>query len=149
MSAWLISIVGVVSLGVLIEIVLPDGDNTKYIRGIFSIIVIFVIISPLPKMMKGDFFKEFASEDGAQIEIDEDYYQAVRDSIHQSVIDGIKEKLSSNGYENVEFDVTFDENYAYAVEKVVVKSSFASEEEWQKVKKIISEYVGRATVEKG
>ena len=149
MSAWLISIVGVVSLGVLIEIILPDGDNTKYIRGIFSIIVIFVIISPLPKMMKGDYFKGFASGDGVQIEIDEEYYQAMKESIHKSVIEGLEEKLSSNGYENVEFEVTFDENYAYAIDKVVVKSAFASEEEWQKVKKIISEYVGRATVEKG
>ena len=52
MSGWLIGIVGVVSLGVLIEVLLPEGENSKYIRGIFSIIVIFVIISPLPKLAK-------------------------------------------------------------------------------------------------
>lgn len=149
MSAWLISIVGVVSLGVLIEIILPDGENTKYIRGIFSIIVIFVIISPLPKMMKGEFFKGFVGENEAQIEIDEDYYNLMKESIHQSIIDGLEDKLSENGYENVKFEVTFDENYAYTVKKVVVKNTFTSDEEWQKVKKIISEYVGRATVEKG
>ncbi len=43
MSAWLLSIVGVVSLGVLIELLLPEGENSKYIKGIFSVIVIFVI----------------------------------------------------------------------------------------------------------
>ena len=57
MSGWLIGIVGVVSLGVLIEVLLPEGENSKYIRGIFSIIVIFVIISPLPKLAKGDYIK--------------------------------------------------------------------------------------------
>ncbi len=76
----MIGIVGVVSLGVLIEIVLPEGENTKYIRGIFSIIVIFVIVAPLPKMMKGDFFKDFVTDDGGNIQIDEDYYQSVKDS---------------------------------------------------------------------
>ena len=148
MSAWLISIVGVVSLGVLIEIVLPEGENTKYIRGIFSIIVIFVIISPLPKMMKGEFFKDFIGEDSAQIEIDEDYYNSMKESIHKSVIEGLEEHLSNSGYDNIQFEMTFDENYAYSVEKVVVKNTFSSEEEWQKVKKIIMSYVGRATVEK-
>ncbi|MDE5549307.1 MAG: stage III sporulation protein AF [Clostridia bacterium] len=148
MSAWLISIVGVVSLGVLIEIILPDGENTKYIRGIFSIIVIFVIISPLPKMMKGDFLKGFTSDSDTQIEIDDEYYESMKESIHKSVINGLEEKLTSNGYENVKFEVTFDENYAYSVKKVVVKNTFLSEDEWQKVQKIIIEYVGRATVEK-
>ena len=148
MSAWLIGIVGVVSLGVLIEIILPDGENTKYIRGIFSIVVIFVIISPLPKMLKGDFFKEFVGENNAQIEIDEEYYNSMKESIHKSVIDGIEDQLASNGYENIQFEVTFDQNYAYSVKKVIVKNNFSSEEEWQKVKKIIMSYVGRATVEK-
>ena len=144
----MISIVGVVSLGVLIEIILPDGENTKYIRGIFSIIVIFVIISPLPKMMKGDFLKGFTSDSDTQIEIDDEYYESMKESIHKSVINGLEEKLTSNGYENVKFEVTFDENYAYSVKKVVVKNTFLSEDEWQKVQKIIIEYVGRATVEK-
>ncbi|MDE5616753.1 MAG: stage III sporulation protein AF [Clostridia bacterium] len=144
----MISIVGIVSLGVLIEIVLPEGENTKYIRGIFSIIVIFVIVSPLPKMLKGDFFKDFVIEDGAQIEIDEEYYQSVKESIHKSVIEGLKDKLSANGYENITFEVTFAEDYAYSIKKVVVKNSFSSEDEWNKVKRIIMEYVGRATVEK-
>ena len=148
MSAWLISIVGVVSLGVLIEIVLPEGENSKYIRGIFSIIVIFVIISPLPKMMKGDFFKDFLGNDQTQIEIDDDYYNSMVESIHNTIIKDIQDNLTSNGYTNVEFDITFDEDYAYSVKKVVVKSKFSSEEEWQNIKKIIMDYVGRATVEK-
>ena len=62
MSGWLIGIVGVVSLGVLIEVLLPEGENSKYIRGIFSIIVIFVIISPLPKLAKGDYIKGFVTK---------------------------------------------------------------------------------------
>ncbi len=144
----MIGIVGVVSLGVLIEIVLPEGENTKYIRGIFSIIVIFVIVAPLPKMMKGDFFKDFVTDDGGNIQIDEDYYQSVKDSIHKSVTEGLQEKLSSNGYDNIIFEITFDEDYAYTIRKVVVKNSDLTDDEWKKIRSIITEYVGRATVEK-
>ena len=149
MSAWLIGIVGVVSLGVLIEIVLPEGENSKYIRGIFSIIVIFVIVSPLPKLLKGDFVKEFTGNgDSALIEIDEDYYQSIRQEIHNTIITGLREELSANGYGEVEFEITFDDGYAYAVEKVTVKGAFVQDKEWEEVRAIIKNYVGTTAIEK-
>ena len=150
MSAWLIGIVGVVgSLGVLIEIILPEGENSKYIRGIFSIIVIFVIVSPMPKLLKGDFIKDFASGgDTAQIEIDEDYYQSVKAEIQNTIISGLKSELAASGYESVEFEITFDDGYAYSIEKVTVTSVFTTDKEWEEVKSIIKNYVGNATVEK-
>lgn len=52
MGAWIISITGVICLGILLDIVLPDGKTTKYIRGAFSLIVILVIVSPLPSLLK-------------------------------------------------------------------------------------------------
>ena len=43
MGAWIMSVVGVICLGVLLEIVLPSGKTTKYVRGTFSLLVVFVI----------------------------------------------------------------------------------------------------------
>ncbi len=60
----------------------------------------------------------------------------------------MQEKLSSNGYDNIIFEITFDEDYAYTIRKVVVKNSDLTEDEWKKIRSIITEYVGRATVEK-
>ncbi|MDE6189009.1 MAG: stage III sporulation protein AF [Clostridia bacterium] len=149
MSAWLIGIVGVVSLGVLIEIILPEGENSKYIRGIFSIIVIFVIVSPLPKLLKGDFIKEFTGNgETSQIEIDEEYYQAVKEQIHSTLINGLTEELTANGYAGVEFEITFDDDYAYAVKKVTVKSVITSDKDWEEIKAIIKNYVGATTIER-
>lgn len=66
------SIVGVVAIGVLLDILLPSGEINKYIKGVFGIVVVFVIIIPLPKLVKGDFINFFdASQD---IKIDEGYY---------------------------------------------------------------------------
>lgn len=55
MNAWLLSIVGVICLGLLLEIVMPEGQTTKYVRGAFSLLVIFVVIAPLPSLLGGDY----------------------------------------------------------------------------------------------
>ncbi|MEG1608806.1 MAG: stage III sporulation protein AF [Clostridia bacterium] len=72
MKAWIIAIVGIVVLGVLLEIILSDGEVTKYIRGIFSIIVVVVIISPIAQMLSGNKKFEF-NIDGSQLECNDDY----------------------------------------------------------------------------
>lgn len=50
MKGWIISVVCVIVLGVLLEIVLPKGKISKYVKGTFSLVVILVIVSPLPKL---------------------------------------------------------------------------------------------------
>ncbi|MBR2056462.1 MAG: stage III sporulation protein AF, partial [Clostridia bacterium] len=70
MSEWLLGIVGIIALGLLLEIVLPDGQITKYVRGAFSLLVIVAVIAPLPKIFGGDF--EFVF-DGVSYEIDSAY----------------------------------------------------------------------------
>lgn len=49
------SIVGVVALGVLLEIMIGEGETSKYIKGIFSLAVVLIIITPLPKFLMSDF----------------------------------------------------------------------------------------------
>lgn len=55
MNAWLLSIVGVVALGVLLEILLADGETAKYIKGVFALAVVLVLVAPLPKFLNKDF----------------------------------------------------------------------------------------------
>ena len=61
MKAWIISIVCVIVLGVLLEIVLPKGKMAKYVKGTFALVVIFVIVSPLPKLLKKEWNFDFSS----------------------------------------------------------------------------------------
>ncbi|MBQ9715331.1 MAG: stage III sporulation protein AF [Clostridia bacterium] len=58
MSSWVVSIVGIVLLGLVADVVLPQGQTNKYIKSIFSIVTIFVVVSPLPKL-----FDNFANTD--------------------------------------------------------------------------------------
>ena len=147
MSGWLIGIVGVVSLGVLIEVLLPEGENSKYIRGIFSIIVIFVIISPLPKLAKGDYINGFTSQK-QEISIDEEYYISVKSDIQAKVEDNLKQKLEKSGYNDLSFDIQFDEEYVFMINKIVVYGNDIDEQQWLKLKEFLSAVTGNAKVEK-
>lgn len=53
-SAYLLSVVGVVFLLVVIELILPESKISKYIKSIFSIFIIVVIITPIVKLVKND-----------------------------------------------------------------------------------------------
>ncbi|MDE6605682.1 MAG: stage III sporulation protein AF [Clostridia bacterium] len=147
MSGWLIGIVGVVSLGVLIEVLLPEGENSKYIRGIFSIIVIFVIISPLPKLAKGDYIKGFTSQ-SQEISIDNEYYESVKDDIQIKVEDNLKEKLEKAGYNDLSFDIQFDEEYVFMINKIVVRGKDLDEQRWQELTEFLRAVSGNAKIEK-
>ena len=63
MGAWIMSVVGVICLGVLLEIVLPSGKTTKYVRGTFSLLVVYVIASIIPVVAKADW--DFDSDDAS------------------------------------------------------------------------------------
>ena len=51
---WIISVVGVILLSVLTDVLLPEGQMNKYVKGIFSILLIFVIIAPLADFIRKD-----------------------------------------------------------------------------------------------
>lgn len=69
MKEWILSVVGVIALGVLVDIILPSGKIAKYVKGAFSLIVVLVISSIVPLIADIDFQidtdigKYFSSED--------------------------------------------------------------------------------------
>jgi hypothetical protein len=52
MTAWLASIVGVVVVGVIVELVMQGRRMGNLVRSIYSFMVLLVIVSPLPKILK-------------------------------------------------------------------------------------------------
>lgn len=89
MANWILSIVGIICLGILIEIVLPQGKTTKYIKGVFSLVVILVIVSPLPKLIGKEYEINF---DG--FDISHSVEQTI--SLEQSISKKIQDLLLDN-----------------------------------------------------
>ena len=99
MSSWVVSIVGIVLLGLVADVVLPQGQTNKYIKSIFSIVTIFVIVSPLPKL-----FDNFANTD-------EIVYSQESVFVDYSFVDSIKE-LKTQEKESFLLDL-FEQNDIY------------------------------------
>lgn len=59
MTAWLLSIVGVVFLGVMIDVIAPTGKMNGIIKTMFAIILIYVVMTPIIKLLKSGDISDF------------------------------------------------------------------------------------------
>ncbi|MDR3293016.1 MAG: stage III sporulation protein AF [Clostridiales bacterium] len=106
MLSWIISIAGVIVLTVLLDIIMPDGQTNKYIKGIFSIIVILVIVTPLTGVLRGDFnFDTLFSTD--RYSVDENYVQSVYSSAYASEEERLVRLLAGEGITVEQADIVF------------------------------------------
>ena len=56
MAAWLGSILGVVVVGVIIELLTQNRRMGNFIRAIYGFIVLLVIVTPLPQLLNADWW---------------------------------------------------------------------------------------------
>ena len=107
MTAWILSIAGISVVSVLVDLILPSGQTAKYIKNIFAFITIFVIISPLPKLLSGDVKIDdiFESE---EIILQEDFlYQVNRDKL-SALESSVQVNLESEGVKGVIVSLSAD-----------------------------------------
>ena len=109
LSSWVLSIAGIVLLSTLVELILPDGQMNKYIKGIMAFIIVFVIVSPIPKLIgQGDNWGVFNFTNS--INYDEETLNQINlekiEAIKNEIITG-SEKL---GYKNIKVKVNAQTN---------------------------------------
>lgn len=108
LSKWILSIAGIISLSVLIELILPNGQMNRYIKGILSFLIVLVIILPLPKLMNEKINLDNIFNYDQNIEADEDYlYQLNLDKIN-ALQKQIENKIDSYGYKYISVYISAD-----------------------------------------
>ncbi len=99
-SAWLLSIAGVIILSVLAEFVLPEGQMNKYTKVIFSFVILLVIILPLPKIFGKDFdISKFFGDTNSSLQ--DDYLEQVNLDKLTIISEGVNTKINESGLLNV------------------------------------------------
>lgn len=116
LDAWIIGIVGVICLGVLLEIVLPEGQTGKYVKGAFSLLVIFVIVAPLPSVAGA--LKNWAPE-YADIQPDYGFIDETVADFENETASAIESMLAEKGYES-EVKVAVKEGSLSEIDKIEV-----------------------------
>lgn len=114
MGAWLLKITGVIALSTLSSLLIPNGQTKKYVKGIFALITLFILVSPLPKLLKSDFsgFPN-AFDTVSELEIDETFLYGVATNAYKTQERNIEKFLKEKGID--------------AKVKFVVKSETSSE----------------------
>ena len=51
MAGWILSVVGTVLTVTLAEVMLPEGQTAKFIKGVISLAIIYVVIAPIPALL--------------------------------------------------------------------------------------------------
>lgn len=98
-SAWVLSIACIICVSVLVELVLPSGQMNKYIKGIFSFVVLFVIISPVPKLLNMNIDRDGFLDYG-NVQVDEDYIAQINMYKLTALTESTESAIAQRGYEN-------------------------------------------------
>lgn len=108
-SAWILSIAGVVALSVIVELLLPEGSLNRYIRAIFSFIIVLVIIAPLPSLVG----KNYSLSD-IQIEenysLQEDYLYQLNVYKTEALQESISLDIKNSGYDGVVVSISSEKD---------------------------------------
>lgn len=122
-SSWILSIAGIVIISVIVELILPEGSINKYIRSIFSFLVVLVIIAPLPALVGKKFdYSQIISQE--EFTLQEDYLFQLNVYKTEALQEDLVNVINEAGYENVEVSVSCN-NYAtsFVVDAIYVELS--------------------------
>ncbi len=138
MSGWVLSVTAVVCLTVLLDIIMPDGQMKKYVKGIVSIIVIFVIITPLASIAVGEF-----DLTKGNITIDSDMLDNLESTSDRYRETQLEAMLSDD---DITADVKIENDNGKKKVEVIIQNQVLSENEMnilkQKVKDTVTDFLG-------
>ncbi|MBQ0017323.1 MAG: stage III sporulation protein AF [Clostridiales bacterium] len=102
MTGYLISVIGVVILGVLVDIVLPSGQMNKYVKSMFGFFTVIVLISPLPKLLNSNFDLSNLFYNSQSIQVDSDFLIATNKKITRELESNVVVSCKNAGFDNIE-----------------------------------------------
>lgn len=143
MTAWIMSIVGVVVIGVLIDVLTPEGESNKYVKGVYALIVVLVIASPIAKALKSEI--DFSKYFDEVVETDTAFVDGVNGDRKDADEQKITNCLKLRGYENASVVIFRTAGNIYGIDRVNVDVTMCSQTKEDCEEEIIS--LVRATVD--
>ncbi len=107
MNGYVLSILGVVVAGIIIDIIIPSGQINKYIKSIFSIFVVAVILSPVITFFHENQGFQLKYED---YEIEQTLHNYITKQKISSMEKSILKDLEKSGYKNIDIKISYSVN---------------------------------------
>ena len=121
-SSWAQGIVVAVIIVTIIEMILPEGKNKKYIKTIIGIYILFTIVVPIINKFTKEPFELDLSEYKSYLEttsevenVEEKVNLNIQNTYEQNLKEDIKEKIEGKNYEviKIELDLDFSDENTY------------------------------------
>lgn len=139
MSTWVEQIIVAVIIAGIIEMILPKGNNKKYVKAIIGVYILFTIISPVvSKITNIDFqdidYEEYFKQTETYQTMSQDLSNNNDKSVEEIYISNLKQdmknKLQEKGYiaENIEVDIELKDEANYGKVNKIILSVYKNEE---------------------
>lgn len=127
LASYILSIVGIILVGIVVDLMLVDGQVKKYVQSIYVLFVVFTIVAPLPTFItnikRGDF-----SFDTATVEIDKNYLNVIKSQKDSAFSTAIERAFSEEGYSQIKVTIVSNmDNNEYTIDKICVDISNCSQ----------------------
>lgn len=120
LRGWVNGIIIAIIINTIIELIIPEGKNKKYVRSIMGIYITFVIVSPIFSKLTNKTFNfeglinKYNVESYATVETNIDTNAYIEDTYISKIKEDIKEKLKLKGYDTKNITVVIErENNNY------------------------------------
>lgn len=121
MKEWIYSILAIILLTTIISIIVPDGKLGKMIKGIFALIVMLVIISPI---MSFSSFNTDSLINNTQIDgsIQDSFLNFINENKTQNLENEILESFNKIGVKNalIDLDYEYSSEYVYSIKNAKI-----------------------------
>ena len=104
MAGYILSILGIVIAGIIIDIIVPSGNINKYIKSIYAIFVVAVILSPLINYLNKEHDLSLHYED---YQVSEQLLNYISKQKVSSLELQIENSLNEEGFSNVDIKINY------------------------------------------
>ncbi len=126
LNTWIQSLVIAIAITTIVEMLLPNGTNKKYVKIVCSIYILYTILMPLPSLSKIDFSK--IEDNNFSIETSNIDTEKVSSIYIKAYEQEIKEKLNNDGFNINEIKLYLNSNEDN-ISKIEINTYNISEEE--------------------
>lgn len=107
-SGWIVGVLGIIILSILVDLILPEGKTSGFIKNIFGYLIIIVIISPVFSFLTNSKFdlENIFKVDNVQIQ--DDFVSNVNRQMLDSIEKNIERECGDIGILNVEVGISAD-----------------------------------------
>lgn len=149
MTAWILSILGIVAVGAVVDLVLPSGRMNNYIKAIFAAVTVLVIVLPLPSLIKSCTGSSDTDIFDSEIVLDENYLDYALGIKLGYLENGVQKALENEGIrgavvtlggeaQGAQIKVT---NAEINLSQVVIDENLAHINKYELVEKLVTEYL--------